>query len=133
MQFLCSVERRFSVPACFHEGAARSGGQHQPKAAAPGAPVGFAWITSPRAPAIQAFAADKGPLQMSLFDEGDMAGIASPTIPTGFHTLMADLGTLCLNEVVAAVNPNTLLMMTTRPTAIQQRALEFLGALLTAA
>ena len=45
-----------------------------------------------------------------------------------FHTLMADLGTLCLNEVAAAANPNYLLTMTTRPTAIQQKALELLGA-----
>ena len=44
-----------------------------------------------------------------------------------FHTLMADLGTLCLNEVAAAANPNYLLTMTTRPTAIQQKALELLG------
>ena len=44
-----------------------------------------------------------------------------------FHTLMADLGTLCLNEVAAAANPNYVLTMTTRPTAIQQKALELLG------
>jgi hypothetical protein len=50
-----------------------------------------------------------------------------------FHTLMADLGTLCLNEVVAAANPNYVLMMITRPTTIQQKALELLGAPLTAA
>ena len=40
-----------------------------------------------------------------------------------FHTLIADLGTLCLNEVAAAVNPSCVLTMTTRPTAIQQKAL----------
>ena len=45
-----------------------------------------------------------------------------------FHTLMADLGTLCLNEVVAAANPNYVLTMTTRPTAIQQKALELMVA-----
>ncbi len=50
-----------------------------------------------------------------------------------FQTLMADLGTLCLNEAVAAGNPNYALTMTTRPTAIQQKALEMLGAPLTAA
>ena len=50
-----------------------------------------------------------------------------------FQTLMADLGALCLNEVVAAANPNTVPTMTTRPTAIQQKALELLGAPLTAA
>jgi hypothetical protein len=50
-----------------------------------------------------------------------------------FQTLMADLGTLCLNEVVAAANPNYVLTMTTRPTPIQQKALELLGASLTTA
>jgi uncharacterized protein with GYD domain len=50
-----------------------------------------------------------------------------------FHTLMADLGALCLNEVAAAPNPNYVLTMTTRPTAIQQKALELLGASLTTA
>ena len=50
-----------------------------------------------------------------------------------FHTLMADLGALCLNEATAAANPNTALTMTTRPTAIQQKALELLGASLTTA
>jgi hypothetical protein len=39
----------------------------------------------------------------------------------------ADLGTLCLNKVAAAANPNYVLTMTTRPTAIQQKALELLG------
>ena len=45
-----------------------------------------------------------------------------------FHTLMADLGAPCLNEVTAAANPNSVLTITTRPTAIQQKALELLGA-----
>ncbi len=50
-----------------------------------------------------------------------------------FRTLMTDLGTLCLNEVAAATNPNYTLTMTTRPTPIQQKALELLGAPLTGA
>lgn len=45
------------------------------------APAGLDWITALRAPAIQALAADKGPLQMSLFDERDMAEISSPDFP----------------------------------------------------
>ena len=45
------------------------------------APAGFDWITALRAPAIQALAADKGPLQISLFAERDMAEIASPDYP----------------------------------------------------
>ena len=43
---------------------------------------------------------------------------------------MADLGALCLNEVVAAANPNTVPTMTTRPTAIQQKAWSCLERLL---
>ncbi len=44
-----------------------------------------------------------------------------------FHTLIADLGTLCLNEATAAANPNYALAMTTRPTPLQQKALDLLG------
>ena len=44
-----------------------------------------------------------------------------------FHTLIADLGTLCLNEAAAATNPNYALTMTTRPTTLQQKALDLLG------
>ena len=44
-----------------------------------------------------------------------------------FHTLIADLGTLCLNEAIAATNPNYALTMTTRPTPLQQKALDLLG------
>jgi hypothetical protein len=36
-------------------------------------PAGLDWITALRAPAIQALAADGGPLQLSLFDERDLA------------------------------------------------------------
>lgn len=44
-----------------------------------------------------------------------------------FHTLIADLGTLCLNEVAAASNPNYVLTMATRATPLQQKALDLLG------
>ena len=44
-----------------------------------------------------------------------------------FHTLIADLGTLCLNEVAAANNPNYVLTMATRATPLQQKALDLLG------
>src|SRR5574338_274260 len=44
-------------------------------------PAGLDWITALRAPAIQALAADGGPLQLSLFDEKDMAEIESPDYP----------------------------------------------------
>jgi hypothetical protein len=50
-----------------------------------------------------------------------------------FQTLIADLGTLCLNEVNAAANPNYTLTMTTRPTPLQQKALDLLGLSMTGA
>src|SRR5271169_1354411 len=39
-------------------------------------PAGLDWITCLRAPAIQALAAENGPLQVSLFDERDLAEIS---------------------------------------------------------
>jgi Transposase DDE domain len=44
-------------------------------------PAGLDWITALRAPAIQELAAENGPLQMSLFDERDMAEISTPDYP----------------------------------------------------
>jgi len=41
-------------------------------------PAGLDWITCLRAPAIQALAAENGPLQLSLFDERDLAEISAP-------------------------------------------------------
>jgi hypothetical protein len=45
------------------------------------APAGFDWITALRAPAIKALAAEGGPLQLSLFDQRDMAEIVSDDYP----------------------------------------------------
>jgi transposase len=45
------------------------------------APAGFDWITALRAPAIKALAAESGPLQLSLFDQRDMAEIVSDDYP----------------------------------------------------
>lgn len=42
---------------------------------------GFAWLTCLRAPQIAALAADGGPLQMSLFDQQDLAEISHPDYP----------------------------------------------------
>jgi hypothetical protein len=42
---------------------------------------GLGWITALRAPAIQALAAEGGPLQLSLFDEANLAEIAHPDYP----------------------------------------------------
>jgi hypothetical protein len=56
---------------------------------------GFAWITALRAPAIKKLMAEDGPLQLSLFDEQDLAEISSPDFPG--ERLVA-----CRNPVLAA-------------------------------
>jgi Transposase DDE domain len=53
------------------------------------------WLTCLRAPAIAALAADDGPLQMSLFDQHDLAEIAHPDYPG--ERLVA-----CRNPILAA-------------------------------
>jgi hypothetical protein len=45
------------------------------------APAGLDWITCLRGPQIQALAADDGPLQLSLFDDRDLAEISDPRYP----------------------------------------------------
>jgi hypothetical protein len=44
-------------------------------------PDPYGWITALRAPAIKKLLADDGPLQLSLFDEQDLAEITSPDFP----------------------------------------------------
>jgi hypothetical protein len=46
-------------------------------------PAGVDWITCLRAPAIQALAAQDGPLQLSLFDDRDLAEISAPDLFPG--------------------------------------------------
>src|SRR5689334_25228712 len=41
----------------------------------------YGWITALRAPAIRKLMAGDGPLQLSLFDEQDLAEITSPDFP----------------------------------------------------
>jgi hypothetical protein len=55
----------------------------------------YEWITALRAPAIKKLMADGGPLQLSLFDEQDLAEITSPDFPG--ERLVA-----CRNPVLAA-------------------------------
>jgi hypothetical protein len=55
----------------------------------------YEWITALRAPAIKKLIADGGPLQLSLFDEQDLAEITSPDFPG--ERLVA-----CRNPVLAA-------------------------------
>ena len=45
------------------------------------APAGLDWITCLRGPDLQALAADDGPLQLSLFDDRDLAEISDPRYP----------------------------------------------------
>ncbi len=58
-------------------------------------PDPYGWITALRAPAIKKLMADDGPLQLSLFDEQDLAEITSPDFPG--ERLVA-----CRNPVLAA-------------------------------
>lgn len=46
-------------------------------------PAGLDWISCLRAPAIQALATENGPLQLSLFDERDLAEITAPELFPG--------------------------------------------------
>jgi hypothetical protein len=55
----------------------------------------YRWITALRAPAIRKLMADDGPLQLSLFDQQDLAEITSPDFPG--ERLIA-----CRNPVLAA-------------------------------
>jgi hypothetical protein len=58
-------------------------------------PAGLDWITALRAPAIKALAAAGGPLQLSLFDDRDMAEITSPDYP-------GERLVVCRNPLLAA-------------------------------
>ena len=58
-------------------------------------PSRYGWITALRAPAIKKLMAGDGPLQLSLFDEQDLAEITSPDFPG--ERLIA-----CRNPVLAA-------------------------------
>ncbi|HEX3308882.1 MAG TPA: IS1634 family transposase, partial [Streptosporangiaceae bacterium] len=58
-------------------------------------PDPYGWITALRAPAIKKLMAEGGPLQLSLFDEQDLAEITSPDFPG--ERLIA-----CRNPVLAA-------------------------------
>jgi hypothetical protein len=59
-------------------------------------PAGLDWISCLRAPQIQALAAEGGPLQLSFFDERDMAEIAAPEAFPGERLIV------CRNPLLAA-------------------------------
>jgi hypothetical protein len=54
---------------------------NQPEDDGAAPPDRYGWITALRAPAIKKLMADDGPLQLSLFDEQDLAEITSPDFP----------------------------------------------------
>ena len=58
-------------------------------------PAGLDWITALRAPSIQRLAADGGPLQLSLFDERDLAEIESAELFPGERLIV------CKNHALA--------------------------------
>ena len=63
-------------------------------------PDPYGWITALRAPAIRKLMADDGPLQLSLFDQQDLAEITSPDFPG--ERLIA-----CRNPALAADRART--------------------------
>ena len=63
-------------------------------------PGPYGWITALRAPAIKKLMAEEGPLQLSLFDEQDLAEITSPDFPG--ERLIA-----CRNPVLAGQRART--------------------------
>ena len=63
-------------------------------------PDAYGWITALRAPAIRKLMADGGPLQLSLFDQQNLAEITSPDFPG--ERLIA-----CRNPVLAADRART--------------------------
>jgi hypothetical protein len=60
---------------------ARIAALNQPEDDGAAQPSPYGWITALRAPAIKKLMADDGPLQLSLFDEQDLAEITSPEFP----------------------------------------------------
>ena len=55
---------------------------------------GLDWITCLRAPAIRALATETGPLQLSLFDERDLAEISAPDLFAGERLIVCRNGAL---------------------------------------
>ncbi|HEX3310449.1 MAG TPA: IS1634 family transposase, partial [Streptosporangiaceae bacterium] len=74
---------------------ARIAALNQPEQDGTAQPSPYGWITALRAPAIKKLRAEGGPLQLSLFDEQDLAEITSPDFPG--ERLIA-----CRNPVLAA-------------------------------
>ncbi|WP_428390292.1 IS1634 family transposase [Lichenicoccus sp.] len=114
--------------------------------------AGLDWITALRGPAIKALLQSSA-LQLSLFDDTDKdaaealrtsvvakaqrspaaftkqtTGLTKEGLPVhSFRSLLADLATMARNTIVTAITPNYSITVLTRPTPIQNKALELLG------
>ena len=88
-------------------------------------PDAYGWITALRAPAIKKLMDEDGPLQLSLFDEQDLAEITSPDFPG--ERLIA-----CRNPVLAAARTRDELLAATEkllaPVIARVRACRLTGA-----
>ena len=76
-------------------------------------------------------AARSTPVEKAEVSESARAKASSKQTPDGmpvhsFRTLMADLGTLTLNDVSLPGRPGSAFRMAARPTALQKRAFELL-------
>jgi len=85
--------------------------------------AGLDWITSLRAPAIKALV-ESGALQLSLFDQRDIASITAPEFP---GERLSDLATCVRNTIVTAITPNHPITVVSRPIPIQKKAFTLLG------
>jgi hypothetical protein len=81
-------------------------------------PAGLDWISCLRAPAIQELAAEKGPLQLSLFDDRDLAEISAPEQFPGERLIV------CRNRDLAAerVRKREALLMATERELVRVQA-----------
>ena len=78
-------------------------------------------LASRSSPAAKAPRPDRAKAKDAIKRTGDGQPVHS------FHTLIADPGTLCLNEAIAVTNPDYALWVATRPTPLQQKALDLPG------
>ena len=76
-------------------------------------------------------AAGRGVRFLTLPPRDNSRGAVDGLPVHSFHSLLADLATLTRNTVVTALAPDHPFTLTTRPTTIQQKALDLLGVAVT--
>ena len=64
---------------------------------------------------------------VAYYLEWHMRQLLAPMLYDSFRTLLADLATLTRNTLVTAIDPRRPFTLTSRPTALQQKALDLLG------